>query len=191
MRVISGTAKGAKLNSIESMATRPTLDRVKESLFNIIQNRLEDAIILDLFAGSGAIGIECLSRNAKEAYFCDNSYKATQMINQNLKKTKLDMKATVINGDYKKCLNQLGSKQIKFDLIYIDPPYKENIGVKATKEILLQDILHENGIIIIETDEKEREIKMEYIWTEKVCCMFDVDGHSYKGRYHIYICRGK
>lgn len=158
MRVISGTAKGTKLNSIDSMATRPTLDRVKESLFNIIQNRISEAVVLDLFSGSGAIGIEFLSRNAKEAFFCDNSYQAVQMIKQNISKTKLEGKSTVINGDYKKCLKQLEKKQIEFDIIYIDPPYKENIGVEATKEILLHNLLHKDGLIIIETDEEKREL---------------------------------
>ena len=89
MRVISGTARGTKINSIDSIETRPTLDRVKESLFNIIQNKLEDAIVLDLFAGSGAIGIECISRGAEKAYFCEKSHQATKMVYENLIKTRL------------------------------------------------------------------------------------------------------
>ena len=84
MRVISGSARGTKLNSIESEATRPTLDRVKESLFNIIQHKIEDATVLDLFAGSGAIGIETLSRKAKLAYFCENNREAINMVYKNL-----------------------------------------------------------------------------------------------------------
>ena len=84
MRVISGTAKGTKLNSIEDLSTRPTLDRVKESLFNIIQPHIDESVVLDLFSGSGAIGIEFLSRGCKTAYLCDNSIKAINMIRQNL-----------------------------------------------------------------------------------------------------------
>ena len=89
MRVISGSARGTVLHSIEDISTRPTLDRVKESLFNIIQNDIEDTTVLDLFAGSGAIGIEFLSRRAKQVYFCDKSSKAVAMIEKNLEKTKL------------------------------------------------------------------------------------------------------
>ena len=154
MRVISGTARGTKINSIDSIETRPTLDRVKESLFNIIQNKLEDAIVLDLFAGSGAIGIECISRGAEKAYFCEKSHQATKMVYENLIKTRLKDKAIVLNNDYEKCLKQLYDDKIRFDLIYIDPPYKADIAVKATEKILKKD-----GVIIIETDEKERELK--------------------------------
>lgn len=159
MRVISGTARGTKLSSIESIETRPTLDRVKESLFNIIQNKMENAIVLDLFAGSGAIGIECISRGALKAYFCEKSYQATKMIYENLAKTRLNDKAVVLNIDYEKCLKKLHDNKIKFDLIYIDPPYKANIAVKATEKILFLNLLKDEGIIIIETDEKERELK--------------------------------
>ena len=88
MRIISGRARGTKLYTLEGENTRPTLDRVKESLFNIINNKIEDSVVLDLFAGSGAIGIEFLSRRAKQVYFCDKSSKAVAMIEKNLKKTK-------------------------------------------------------------------------------------------------------
>jgi len=158
MRVISGTAKGMKLNSIDSILTRPTLDRVKESLFNIIQTQIDDSIVLDLFSGSGAIGIEFLSRNARQAYFCDISHQAINMINENLEKTRLKEKSVVLNCDYKKALKQLKQKDIKFDIIYIDPPYKKNIGVDAVEFIITNDMLNNDGIVIIETDEEEREI---------------------------------
>ena len=137
MRVISGTARGTKINSIDSIETRPTLDRVKESLFNIIQNKLEDAIVLDLFAGSGAIGIECISRGAEKAYFCEKSHQATKMVYENLIKTRLKDKAIVLNKDYDKA----------------------DIAVKATEKILFLNLLKKDGVIIIETDEKERELK--------------------------------
>ena len=159
MRVISGTARGTKINSIDSIETRPTLDRVKESLFNIIQNKLEDAIVLDLFAGSGAIGIECISRGAEKAYFCEKSHQATKMVYENLIKTRLKDKAIVLNNDYEKCLKQLYDDKIRFNLIYIDPPYKADIAVKATEKILFLNLLKKDGVIIIETDEKERELK--------------------------------
>lgn len=159
MRVISGTAKGTKLNSIDELSTRPTLDRVKEALFNIIQTKIPDSIILDLFSGSGAIGIEFLSRGCEKAYLCDNSQNAVNMINQNLERTRLKDKAVVMKKDYKKCLQDLGKENIAFDVIFIDPPYKDNIAVDAVETILSLKLLKEEGFIIIETDEKDREIE--------------------------------
>ena len=159
MRVISGTARGTKLNSIDELSTRPTLDRVKESLFNIINEKIQDSVVLDLFAGSGAIGIEFLSRGCKNAYLCDKSNKAIDMIHQNLKKTRLEENAKVLNVDYKKCLQDLAGKNITFDIIYIDPPYKEDIAVNSVEMILSLKLLKKEGIIIIETDEKERELE--------------------------------
>lgn len=157
MRVISGSARGTTLHSIDDINTRPTLDRVKESLFNIIQNQIEDTTILDLFAGSGAIGIEFLSRRAQKTYFCDKSSKAIDMINKNLEKTRLKEKAVVINKDYIDCINEL--KSIKFDIIFLDPPYKENLSIEALKQISDNRLLKDGGMIIIETDEPEREIR--------------------------------
>lgn len=159
MRVISGKARGTKLNSIENISTRPTLDRVKESLFNIISNKIEDSLILDLFTGSGAIGIEFLSRGCKKAYMCDKSHDAIKYVVDNLKKTKLNENAIVIVKDYKQCLKELNEKKLKFDIIFLDPPYDLNISKDAIKLILEYELLNENGIIIIETDEKERELK--------------------------------
>lgn len=156
MRVISGTAKGCKLNSTTDKSTRPTLDRVKEPLFSILQIHLQGANVLDLFAGSGALGIECLSRGAKHATFCDKSFVATQILKQNLEKTKLEDKSTILNVDYKKCLNKLTKS---FDIIFIDPPYKKDIAVDAVQRILELYLLSKDGIIVLETDEEEREIK--------------------------------
>ena len=158
MRVISGKARGTKLSSIESLSTRPTLDRVKESLFNIIQNNLKGAVVLDLFAGSGQLGIEALSRGANKAYLCDINRDAVKMIKQNLEKTKLKDKAVVINEDYKKALRTLNTNE-KFDIIFIDPPYKEDIAVDSIIDIIHESRLKENGIMIIETDEIERDLK--------------------------------
>ena len=159
MRVISGTAKGTKLNSIEDLSTRPTLDRVKESLFNIVQPKIEDSVVLDLFSGSGAIGIECLSRGCRTAYLCDNSSKAIEMIHHNLERTRLLSKAIVMNKDYRKCLDEFAKRNVVFDIIFIDPPYKDNIAVDSVKRILSLKLLKHEGIVIIETDEKARELE--------------------------------
>lgn len=159
MRVISGVARGTKLESIEGLETRPTLDRVKESLFNIIQNRIENSVVLDLFAGSGAIGIEFISRGSEKVYFCEKSHEATKMIKKNLKKTKFENKSEIFEKDYKKCLELLGKSQVKLDIIYIDPPYKLDLAGKAVEQIIFLGLLRQDGIIIIETDEKDRDLK--------------------------------
>ena len=156
MRVIAGIAKGTKLNSIEDLSTRPTLDRVKEPLFSIIQNYLEEAEVLDLFAGSGALGIESLSRGSKHATFCDKSFKSIQMLKENIKRTRMEEKSTIINQDYKKCLEQV---ERTFDIIFIDPPYQANVAVDAIKRILSLNLLAKEGIIILETDEDKRDLK--------------------------------
>ena len=158
MRIISGKAKGTKLYTLEGMNTRPTLDRVKESLFNIIQNDIEDTTVLDLFSGSGAIAIEFLSRGAKLAVLCENASDATEMIHKNLQKTRLENKAIVFNKDYMDCLKTIKQKNMKFDIIFLDPPYKEDLSIKAIKVIDEMQLLNEDGIIIIETDEPERDI---------------------------------
>ena len=163
MRVISGTAKGTKLNSIDSILTRPTLDRVKESLFNIIQNNIKDSIVLDLFSGSGALAIEALSREAKEAVLCDNSYEAIQIINKNLKETKLEEKAKVIREDYIHAMQILSKESKKFDIIFLDPPYKSDYIIKSIKEIIKLDLLKSDGIIVAETDDKDKIEKIRNI----------------------------
>ena len=107
MRVISGTARGKKLNTLSGLNTRPTLDRVKEAVFSIIQFDLEDKNVLDLFSGSGALAIEALSRGAKNAVMCDNSYEAIKIIKQNVKETRLIDKVEIINKDYAEALKKL------------------------------------------------------------------------------------
>lgn len=157
MRIISGNARGTKLATLSGESTRPTLDRVKEPLFSIIQNKILDSTVLDLFSGSGALGLESLSRGAKTVVLCDNNIEAIKIINQNIEKTRMKDNAIIINNDYIKCLEMLKNKQMKFNLIFLDPPYKTNFAVDALKRILDLDLLSEDGIIIIETDEEERE----------------------------------
>lgn len=161
MRIISGKARGTKLFSLEGENTRPTLDRVKEPLFSIIMNEIQGANVLDLFAGSGALGIETLSRGAKHAVLCDSSRDAIRVINNNLAKTKLDTYAEIINEDFRKCLKNLQGK--KFDIIFLDPPYEtENIEI-AVRQISELDLLADEGIIIAETDREEIIKKVENI----------------------------
>lgn len=156
MRIISGVARGTKLYTLDGENTRPTLDRVKEPLFSIIQSEIKDSIILDLFSGSGALALEALSRGAKKAILCDKSRDAIEVIKKNINKTHFEDKTKVLCMDYKKCLESLEEKS---DLIFVDPPYKLNIAVKAIGIILEKQLLSKDGLIIIETDDEERELQ--------------------------------
>ncbi len=145
MRVISGTARGRKLISPEGYDTRPTTDNVKESLFNIIQFDIEGRRVLDLFAGSGQLGIECLSRGAKSAVFVDERREAVKIIWENLKKC--GFTAEVYLTDAESYLR----KGEKFDIVFVDPPYESDYYEIVMKNINLFDILNEGGIIIFES----------------------------------------
>ena len=133
MRIISGTARGTKLYTLEGNNTRPTLDRVKEPLFSIIQNKIKDAIVLDLFSGSGALALEALSRGAKKAILCDNSPKAIEIIKKNIEKTHFEQTTEILCMDYKKCLNKINER---INIIFLDPPYENNIAVKSLEIII-------------------------------------------------------
>lgn len=147
MRVITGTAKGAKLTTPKGLQTRPTTDRVKEGLFSAIQFEIEGRRVLDLFAGSGQLGIEALSRGAAAAVFVDMSADAISAIRENLKKTGLSDRAHIVRGDY---LSYLSSAHDTFDIIFLDPPYAEKFQETAFKCISEIDILRHGGIIICE-----------------------------------------
>ena len=157
MRIISGKARGTKLYTLEGTNTRPTLDRVKESILNIIQNEIEGATVLDLFAGSGAIGLECLSRGAKKAILCDKSKEAVEIIKRNIEKTHMEECAKIINTDFETCLEKLKNEQ--FDIIYIDPPYATDYIFKSLKKIKEIGISKKESLIIIETDDEQRILK--------------------------------
>ena len=150
MRVISGSKKGYKLKGPKGKDIRPTEDRIKESLFNILGYINEGSTALDLFAGSGSIGIEFLSRGASKVYFIDKSYWSIRAIKENLIRTKLEEKAVVIKNDAIKGIRMLDTKNIKFDYIFADPPYGENLIIRILENIWNQDILKMNGTIILE-----------------------------------------
>ncbi|MEA4815392.1 MAG: 16S rRNA (guanine(966)-N(2))-methyltransferase RsmD [Lachnospiraceae bacterium] len=150
MRVITGKARGHKLLAPEGLDTRPTTDRIKESLFNIIAPNLQDSTFLDLFCGSGAIGIEALSRGAKKAVFVDNSDECQPYIKRNLEFTKLIENATIIKSDAINAINYFKEKNFEFDIIFMDPPYKSNIAAKVLLEISKAGILKKTGYVIIE-----------------------------------------
>jgi len=159
MRIISGSFRGTKLFTLEGLNTRPTLDRVKEALFSKINFDLEDSIILDLFSGSGALALESLSRGAKQAVLCDFSRDAIKIIKQNIEKTRTNEKTFLLNCDYKKALEKFKEEKIKFDIVFLDPPYETDFAEIATKIIIEQDLLQNNWFIVLETDNKEKVMK--------------------------------
>ncbi len=146
MRIISGKYRGKKLKEFDITSTKPTLDRVKESMFNLIQFDIVDSVVCDLFSGTGALGIECISRGARFTYLVDTNPKAINLIKENLKS--IDGQYQVVNDDFKSFLNKTN---IKFDIILLDPPFASDYGIRAIKYILNNDRLNPNGIILFET----------------------------------------
>lgn len=150
MRVITGTARGRKLITLEGDDVRPTTDKVKESLFNIIQFYVEGASFLDLFAGSGQIGIEALSRGARQVVFVDKSKKSIDVIRQNLKTTGFEKNAVVLHSD---SIAFLQRRAEKYDIAFLDPPYSTGLLEKALE--FLPNVMSDNGIIICEAPANE------------------------------------
>lgn len=146
MRVITGSARGRKLSEPKNMDIRPTTDKVKESIFNIIQFDIEGRRVLDLFAGTGQLGIEALSRGAKSATFVDENNEAIRIVRSNLEHCGL--KGEVVKSNSVSFLDHCG----KFDVIFLDPPYKSGLLTTILDKIIGFDILSEGGIIICETD---------------------------------------
>ena len=155
MKIISGKNKGRIIEGHNLDGTRPTMERVKESLFAIIQNYLDGAVVLDLFSGSGNLGIEALSEGASFAYLVDYNKKASDTIKRNLNTIGIK-DAEVFNLDYKKALNYLKDKKI--DLIFLDPPYKTDFIEQSIKLIDEYNILSDEGLIICENDSLDKII---------------------------------
>lgn len=153
MRVIAGSAGGIQLKSIKGRNVRPTLDRVKESLFSMIAYYIVDAVVLDLFAGFGNLGIEALSRGAKEADFVELKSKHCALIEENLAKCNLAKQANVFRSDADKYLESAAKK---YDLIFMDPPYKKQLADQAVELILKNKLLNKNAILVIEKAAEEK-----------------------------------
>lgn len=150
MRVITGTAKGRRLMTLEGDDIRPTSDKVKCAVFNSIQFDIEGRTVLDLFAGSGSLGIEALSRGAQKAVFVDFNRNSVRVVNENLEHCKLKENATVFNGD---SLSYLKTTRERFDIVFIDPPYNKQLAQKALP--LVVKVLNDGGIIVCETASDE------------------------------------
>ena len=159
MRVIAGSARSLKLVTVDSMDTRPTTDRIKETLFNMLSNDIPGCRFLDVFSGSGAIGIEALSRGADMAVFVENSRKAVECINKNLAFTKLADRAQVLSADAVQAVGMLGRQGKAFDVIFMDPPYGKLLEKEAVLYLDGSVLCDENTTIIIESD-----LDTEFSW---------------------------
>jgi len=154
MRIITGSARGAKLLTLEGDNTRPTPERVKESVFSMIQFDIEGRRVLDLFAGSGQLGLEELSRGAEVATLADSSKEAIEIIKSNARKTRLFQKCRILQSDYKDVINA-SKKREQYDIIFLDPPYASDLAERSLSLIKNSDILAPGGIIIVESNRPE------------------------------------
>ena len=151
MRVIAGKARSIQLKAPEGMETRPTTDRIKETLFNMINNSIYNSCFLDMFAGSGGIGIEALSRGARKAYFVESNRKACSVIEANLSKTHLEEDAFILNTNALNALSRLSSDD-KFDIVFMDPPYGKGLEKEILSKPAFINILNEDALVIVESD---------------------------------------
>lgn len=166
MRIISGKYKGRNIEGYNMIGTRPTMDRVKESVIALIQNKVKNSVCLDLFAGSGSVGLELLSNGASKCYFVDNSKKVIDTIKFNIDKIKIEEEYHLILNDYHKALKNFHESLIKFDIIFLDPPYKFNYINDCLKLILEYHLLNDDGIIICEYENELFDCPLE-IFKEK------------------------
>ena len=149
MRVVSGNVRGLKLVAPAGEDTRPTLDRVKEAVFSMLSPYIYDSVVLDAFAGSGALGVECLSRGAEFAVFADSDKNAVKCIKTNLQNAKFEDKSTVYFGNI---LDYVKSCDKKFDIIFLDPPYESGLYIEVLEAIQKKELLSDEGIIVVEWD---------------------------------------
>ena len=202
MRVITGSARGAKLATLDSDATRPTSDKVKEAIFSMIQFDLEGRAVLDLFGGSGQLAIEALSRGADRAVIVDSSRDATAVIIENAKKTRLFDRCRVSTSDYASYLRGAAGRE-KFNIIFLDPPYNTSLLADSLSGIAKAGILAEGGIIVTESDTgfrgKHTKTKKEALLSEdetvadvfggdaKVASLYKIEKTKIYGRTRVTI----
>ncbi len=181
MRVIAGTARSLRLKTPEGMDTRPTTDRIKETLFNMLQPYLSDAVFIDVYSGSGGIGIEALSRGARHAYFVENNKNALACITENLQFTRLADRATIIRQDAISALSGIHEKEA--DVIFMDPPYDKDYERQALQMLATCPYVTENTLIVIETSQENDCSDLERLGfriTKEKC---------YKTNKHVFLCR--
>lgn len=182
MRVIAGSAKRIQLKTIEGLDTRPTTDRIKETLFNMIAEYLADSNFLDLFSGSGAIGIEALSRGAARAVFVEQNKKAMNCIRENLKATKLADHAELYETEVINALSRM-EHRYKFDYIFMDPPYNQLLEKKVLEYLSISDLLSDDALIIVEAS-----LETDFSYVSKLGFVI-VKEKNYKTNKHIFLER--
>ncbi|MGN0289599.1 MAG: 16S rRNA (guanine(966)-N(2))-methyltransferase RsmD [Lachnospiraceae bacterium] len=182
MRVIAGTARSLPLKTPEGMDTRPTTDRIKETLFNMLQNRIPGAVFVDMFSGSGGIGIEALSRGASKAYFIENNKKALSCIQENLRFTKLEKSSMIISTDVCASIGRISETA---DIIFMDPPYTSGLDMAVLPLLRQAACVDEDTLIIIEAllgrDCHEFE----------ACGFTVIKEKEYKTNKHVFLKRGE
>lgn len=184
MRVIAGSARRIPLKTPEGMDTRPTQDRIKETLFNMLQYDLADCTFLDLFAGSGAIGIEALSRGAKSAVFVEQNARAAEIVRENLKVTRLDKQAVVMNCDALSALRRLEGKN-RFDYIFMDPPYNQELERQMLSYLADSGMIDKQSTIIIEAS-----LETSFDYMEELGFIMEKN-KKYKTNRHVFVYRGE
>ena len=180
MRVIAGKARRIPLVTVKGMETRPTTDRTKETLFNMIAHGLCDCTFLDLFSGSGAIGIEAISRGVKKAVFVENNPNAIQCIMENLKKTQLADQAKVIREDVFSALRRLDGRE-KIDYVFMDPPYNHMLEKEVLTYLAKSDLLEKDALIIVEAS-----LATDFSYLEELGFLM-IKQKKYKTNMHVFI----
>ena len=181
MRVIAGTRRRLSLETLDSEETRPTTDRIKETLFNMLQFDVPGTRFLDLFAGSGGIGIEALSRDARFCTFCELNKKAAAVLERNIARTRFQEQSEILRGDYQICLQKLKSRGRQYDIVFMDPPYQQEMAVRAMQLMRESPIVSEDTLFIIEAEKSEDFSLLEQdgyeILREKI----------YKSNKHVFL----
>ncbi len=176
MRIITGLAKGTKLETLEGLDTRPTAERVKESIFSMLQFELENRRVLDLFAGSGQMGLEALSRGAGSCTFVERNLDAMEIVKKNAKKTRLIEKCKIVNVDYKDYLRGAKGRE-KFDIVILDPPYSMKILPEILESLVKYDLLNRNAKVVCESEDD----------VEYTCEGLETVKHNKYGRVYITV----
>lgn len=185
MRVIAGSARRLLLKTVEGMETRPTTDRIKETLFNMLQPQIPGCQFLDLYSGSGAIGIEALSRGADLAVMVDDNPKAAACIRENLEKTKLEDRAVVMNCDVIAGLRKLEGRNYKFDMVFMDPPYNHDYEKQVLDYLANSSMVTDETVFVIEAS---RETEFDWL---KASGYHLIKTKEYKTNKHVFAGRGE
>lgn len=179
MRIIAGTARSLPLKAVDGMETRPTTDRIKETLFNMLQSEVPGSYFLDLFAGSGQIGLEALSRGARYAVFVDNGKKAVACIEENIRFTKFDKESKVYPSDVLSAMRAMEGKY-QFDIIFMDPPYNQKLEKEVLKYLSTSSLVKEDTTIIVEASlETDFDYLEEYGLTLRKLKTYKTNAHAF------------